>query len=386
MSVRAIHGDCLRAMRLMSRIGSIQFDSVVTDPPYHLQSINKRFAQAPRNEMTERYAVGAYGRHAKGFMGKEWDGGDIAMRLETWAEVLRLLKPGGHLIALCGTRTEHRVVCAIEDAGFEIRDRVLWLYGSGFPKSHNQHGEWEGWGTALKPAVEIGVLARKPLIGTVAANLAEHGTGALNIDGCRVGIGEGGSRTGETTANKRYADSGSTNFAATPGLRGGSENGRWPANLCHDGSDEVLAAFPGAPGQQREVNETFAPKQGTAVDGDYGPRPTVEPRGDSGSAARFFYAAKAGPDDRHGSKHPTVKPVSLMRWLVRLITPPGGLVLDPFAGTGTTGIAAIREGMRAVLIEREADYHADILRRLAALDGSDTPLFSGAQMDIEEIA
>lgn len=367
-------------------------------------------------------------------MGKAWDTGDTAFSAEFWAEVYRVLKPGGHVVAFGGTRTYHRLACAIEDAGFEIRDQLQWLYGSGFPKSHDvskgidkakgltreiirerytalrikpgatvvaegAYGKqditftatdtkpaspeselWQGWGTALKPACEPIVMARKPLIGTVAANVLEHGTGAINIDGCRVGtdddLNAGASklwsyyRDGEASAERRYTENGGTNFAMMPGPRGGDPAGRWPANIVHDGSDEVVAAFPDAPGQHAAVtgNEPSSPFANV-----YGDMPSraraAHPRGDSGSAARFFYSAKADADDRFGSKHPTVKPVDLMRWLVRLVTPPKGIVLDPFAGSGATGAAAMAEGMDAILIEREAEYVADIQLRMAHAEG-----------------
>lgn len=227
----------------------------------------------------------------------------------------------------------------------------------------------DGLGTALKPATEPICLARKPLDGTVAANVLEHGTGAINIDGCRIEGGEGGNRGGEESSERRYTDHGATNFAATPGPRGGDSKGRWPANIIHDGSDEVVASFPDSDGQLFAVGPKHGDRGSVNCYGDYGPRPETPPRGDSGSAARFFYSAKAGPDDRLGSKHPTVKPVALMRHLVKLVTPPGGLVLDPFAGTGSTGIGAMAEGFRAILIEREGRFVEDIKIRVAHASG-----------------
>jgi site-specific DNA-methyltransferase (adenine-specific) len=305
-----------------------------------------------------------------------------------WArEAYRVLKPGGHLLAFCGPRTYHRMAAAIEDAGFEIRDCLLWMFGSGFPKSHNLDGKvpgFDGWGTALKPAAEFICMARKPLVGTVAANVLEHGTGALNIDGCRVTVDpvadasqlrtmQRGQRT-EDTSGQTWGLS--KNSGDKPQVV--RANGRWPANVIHDGSDEVLAAFPDAPGQQRTVGPEHGAKSSVNVYGDYGARETFAPRSDAGSAARFFYSAKADAEDRLGSKHPTVKPVDLMAYLCRLVTPPGGLVLDPFAGSGTTGMACLREGFRAILIEREPEYVADIKRRLAHVAGTDTPLFGSA--------
>jgi len=241
--------------------------------------------------------------------------------------------------------------------------------------------QWQGWGTALKPAWEPLVVARKPLSEkTVAANVLEHGTGALNIDGCRVeGEMDGTWGTSNKTINL------DRKFNSSPKMQeyrtSPHQLGRWPANLVHDGSDEVLAAFPDAPGQQRAVDGSFAPKHGTAVYGDYGPRSEHHPRKDSGSAARFFYCAKASKAERGGSDHPTIKPVALMRWLVRLVTPPGGVVLDPFSGSGTTGMAAAAEGFRAVLIERDKNYFADIRRRIGHISGADSPLFQAREVN-----
>lgn len=402
-------------------------DACVTDPPYHLTSIVKRFGSAdaaPAQFGTD----GAYARASRGFMGKQWDGGDVAFRPETWRLVFDALKPGAHLIAFSGTRTYHRMACAIEDAGFEIRDQIGWLYGSGFPKSHDvskgidkaagaeraryerpafggtfsddngtTYGtalcnepatdaarEWQGWGTALKPAWEPIVLARKPLIGTVAANVLQHGTGAINVDACRVAtdgedfgdpsrflksdqnLHEGWQRPHKQDAD-RMAERAAARFDNL------AQKGRWPANVIHDGSEEVLAAFPDT--QSGDLNRANI----SADNRIFGKAPKERVglyAADSGSAARFFYSAKADAGDRLGSKHPTVKPIDLMAYLCRLITPPGGTVLDPFAGSGTTGMAAIREGFKPVLIEREAEYFADACNRIRHIDGSDTPLFA----------
>lgn len=344
-------------------------DSIVCDPPYALVSITKRFGKAGAAAVkVPEGGSGAYARASSGFMGKQWDTGETAFAPEFWAQCLRVLKPGGHVVAFSGTRTVHRMVCAIEDAGFEIRDMLSWLYGSGFPKSHNAG---EGWGTALKPACEPIVLARKPLSEpTVAANVLRWRTGALNIDGCRIGTEDnlnGGAYSG---GSKVLADA--TSYAT--GVNAGpfvQPTGRWPANVLHDGSDEVVGAFPNTHGagaarkgssdpRQQEWSENVANAPAKRSTGD------MHRFGDAGgSAARFFYSAKANGDDRIGSKHPTVKPVDLMQWLCRLVTPKGGTILDPFAGTGTTGEAAWREGFNAVLIEREEEYQADIRRRMA---------------------
>jgi site-specific DNA-methyltransferase (adenine-specific) len=384
-------GDCLATIKTLA---DNSIDAVVTDPPYALVSISKRLKKANSEDVEANFvarkidgqSTSPYQSMARGFMGKSWDNGATAFAVEFWAEVLRVLKPGGHVAAFGGTRTYHRLACAIEDAGFEIRDQLAWCFGTGFPKSHdvskgidkaaraagaavgvnedwlrrkpngsagvNSVGlsatmdynlyapatdaarEWEGWGTALKPAWEPICLARKPLSeGTVAANVLRWGTGAININGCRIG-----------------------DFDPAAG--------RWPANIVHDGSPEVLAAFPDSAGQLFATGPQYGNRSSVNVYGDYGPIADHQPRGDSGSAARFFFSAKADADDRLGSKHPTVKPVDLMRWLCRLITPPGGVVLDPFAGSGTTGEAAWREGFVAVLCEREEEYQADIARRM----------------------
>jgi DNA modification methylase len=415
-------GDCLD---VLARLDECSVDSVVCDPPYHLTSIVKRFG-AENAAPAKSGKSGAYKRASAGFMGKQWDGGDVAFRPETWTAVLRVLKPGGHLVAFSGTRTYHGMASAIEAAGFEIRDQLAWIYGSGFPKSHDvskgidraagaerevvginptyrkdQVGapsftlqrnpnltapateaarEWQGWGTALKPSWEPICLARKPLIGTVAANVLEHGTGAINIDGCRVATDPTvddprlGGKGAWTTSQQQSGDT----VSLPRGIVASSALGRWPANIIHDGSDEVVAAFPEthSAGSARDGSDTPRQQNWSA---NVANAPVVKSTGDmhrfgdaGGTAARFFYTSKADADDRIGSKHPTVKPVDLMQWLVRLVTPKGGLVLDPFAGTGTTGEAAWREGMNAVLIEREPEYQSDIRRRMKlALAGPD---------------
>lgn len=320
-------------------------DSIVTDPPYGLS-----------------------------FMGKKWDY-DVPDQA-IWEECLRVLKPGGHLLAFAGTRTQHRMAVRIEDAGFEIRDMIAWVYGSGFPKSMDvskaidraagavrevigqdtkasstsgasalptmggktvyqswditapatdDAKQWQGWGTALKPALEPITVARKPFKGTVAANVLEWGTGAINIDGARVQTDDnlnGGAYSDTVRKNRLFKSLGSgAGVFVQP-------SGRWPANLIHDGSDEPTELL--------------------------------------GAAARFFYCAKASKKDRgDGNNHPTVKPTDLMAYLCRLVTPPGGVVLDPFMGSGSTGKAAIREGFRFIGIEMDADYLAIAEARIA---------------------
>jgi DNA modification methylase len=406
---------CGDSSELIKGLPENSIDAVVCDPPYALVSIVKRFgganaAPAKGNE--------AYQRASAGFMGKTWDTGEVAFSEAFWADVLRVLKPGGHLVAFSGTRTYHQLASAIELAGFEIRDMLSWNFGSGFPKSHdvskgidkklgaerekvkvrhssqslmtkdgqnerpwqeaakvngfhelagpepvtNEAKAWAGWGTALKPAHEPICLARKPLTGTVAANVLEHGVGALNIDGCRV--------VPDEPRPARVKIGGASNGIYGDGLNNSravddTMLGRWPANLIHDGSEEVVGAFPDSacPAPHIRASDTkngiYGSGMGEGRDGQMKGN-----FGDSGSAARFFYTAKADADDRLGSKHPTVKPVDLMQWLCRLVCPKGGTVLDPFAGTGTTGEAAWREGMRAILMEREPEYQEDISRRM----------------------
>lgn len=455
MTVILRQGDCREVIKTIVS-GSIA--AIVTDPPYSLVSIQKRFGKpgsAPAKEGTD----GLYRRASAGFMGQQWDTGEVAHDPAWWAECYRVLKPGAHLVAFGGTRTWHRMVCAIEDAGFEIRDSLCWLYGTGFPKSHdvskgidtaagvergvvaegptvrrmrpgadqNKDGSWEkldnrtfthkvtapvtegavkwqGWGTALKPAFEPIVLARKPLGGTVVETVLRHGTGAINIDACRVTL-NGDYKSG---ANGQPSQTGLRDYYDQAKANQHSEIGRWPANVVHDGSDEVVGMFPRSAGQQGDVKGTEPSAKTTDIYGEFIGRtpfnkragePSAERRyteagstnfaalpgerrGDAGSAARFFYSAKAGKDDRWGTKHPTVKPIALMRWLVRLVTPPGGTILDPFAGSGTTGIAALREGFDCILIEREAQYAADIEARLAHVRAelsSALPLFAATE-------
>jgi site-specific DNA-methyltransferase (adenine-specific) len=341
-------------------------DACVTDPPYHLG-------------ITQRGGAPQFKRLARGFMGQTWDGGGIAFEPDTWKQVYRVLKPGGHLLSMGGTRTFHRMACAVEDAGFEIRDCLFWLYGTGFPKTFNvgeqidkQKGlkrrvigskpsgltkgrsaggqpttvrmsgstltvvpitapaskeaeQWEGWATSLRPAAEPIVMARKPYERTVASNVLKHGVGALNVAACRIG---------DTPRHNPSASNSPDTMFHT--LNGGEREGRmtfgrWPANVLLAEDPEVLDLFP---------------------------------EGESVYFSRFHYSGKADAVDRIASGHPTVKPLSLMRWLVRLVTPRGGLVLDLFAGTGTTGEAAFKEGADAVLIERVPAYQQDIRNRL----------------------
>ena len=395
ISVQVLHGDCRSELELLP---DNSVDSIVTDPPYEL-----------------------------GFMGKSWDASGIAYDQRVWVQCLRVLKPGGHMLAFSGSRTYHRMACAIEDAGFQIRDQIMWVYGSGFPKSLNiskaidkqagaerENGklkwkggtqlgvinddswkpkdvyesqpstdaakEWDGWGTALKPAHEPIVMARKPLDGTVANNVLTHGVGGINIDGCRVGRADGD----DSSAGNRTATFGTQDTLSGGDGSGGwsqNEEGRFPANFIHDGSDEVLELFPdskaGKPRDDRGTGGIWSESMGVPCGPQYG---------DKGSAARFFYCAKANKKDRNegldgffekrpdertvtgmgtfeekgvakqANHHPTVKPTDLMRYLCRLVTPPNGTVLDPFTGSGSTGKAAVLEGFNFIGIEQSAEY------------------------------
>lgn len=410
---------------LIRSLADNSLDSCVCDPPYALVSIVKRFgspnaAPAKGNE--------AYMRASAGFMGKQWDTGECAMDPAFWADVLRVLKPGAHLVAFGASRGYHRMACAIEDAGFEIRDSLMWLYGTGFPKSQNvsafidkelgaertkiRHAPrpetsgtmagssdtrpwieksreigyhevdsdepvtdearaYQGFGTALKPAFEPIVLARKPLSeGTVAANVLRWRTGALNIDACRVPAAAGDAPVSWETPRGGIGtpDAASSAQLVTTG------QGRWPANVVHDGSDEVVGAFPVQ--KSGAWNGTRPGDKANSIYGKFGAVQEKPRAASEGSAARFFYSAKASKADRADSKHPTVKPVSLKEWLCQLVTPPGGTVLDPFAGSGTTGIAAVNKGFRVILCEREAEYIDDIRRRFGVLPVVDSPPIS----------
>ena len=324
--INLLHGDCLEQMKTLE---DNSVDSIVSDPPYGIS-----------------------------FMAKKWDY-DVPS-VEVWKEAMRVLKPGGHALIACGTRTQHRMVVNIEDAGFEIRDVVSWIYGSGFPKSLNIHKKDErcpdGWGTALKPACEFFTLCRKPLSEkTIVANVLKWGTGGINIDGCRVGT-SGGGQNGSGGSKDR------TQYRMSAIPKSNEVVGRFPANLIHDGSQEVLELFPVTkPSRANTVSDnrktaflTAGDSVSGGVSGEHNPENSYT---DKGSAARFFYAAKASKKDREeGNTHPTVKPTNLMAYLCRLITPTGGVVLDPYMGSGSTGKAAVQEGFSFVGCELDKDY------------------------------
>jgi DNA modification methylase len=420
--ISLILGDCLDAMAEMP---PNSVDAIVTDPPYGLSK------EPDMAEVLHHWLAGDDYKHkGAGFMGKTWD--SFVPGPSVWKEAYRVLKPGGHLLAFAGSRTQDLMGVSIRLAGFENRDCIMWVFGSGFPKSldvskaidklagaerevtgKSQYAsrrptkadspsgcygdgirspettdateaarQWDGWGTALKPAYEPCLMFRKPLAkgNTVAANVLEHGTGGINVGACRVG--------NDPVTICNYKSTGSQGCITHTGVAGHSgreydermSQGRWPANFIHDGGDEVIRLFPetksGMPGVRRSMG----------FGGHDNPPAVRQPGvGDQGSAARFFYSAKASRIDRnegcegleavnhmrvnaprgseeekhatrHGNSHPTVKPTSLMRYLVRLVTPPGGIVLDPFMGSGSTGKAAALEGFRFVGIELDPDY------------------------------
>ena len=355
-----INGDCLEEMQKLIDDG-VQVDSIVTDPPYHLQSIVDRYGKASVDDDTytsEKVRNGAdgYSRLIRtGFMGKEWDGGDIAFRQETWELAIKLLKPGGHLLAFSASRNYHRMAVAIEDAGFEIRDQLMWLYGSGFPKSHNLG---DGWGTALKPAHEPIVMARKFIEGTNKNNREKYGTGGINIDGCRVDYVSDYDKKHQADIARGQDNADNGVFFGGKGKTKASTHeptGRFPANVMHDGSEEVVSGFPntkstkGNPRTASIKNQTrLNNSEEVFVNCEYD---------DEGSAARFFYCPKVSKSERgEDNTHPTVKPQELMKYLCRLVTPKGGTVLDPFMGSGSTGMAAKDEGFEFIGIEREKEY------------------------------
>ncbi len=339
----------------MAAMDEASVDAIVTDPPYGLASGPTAFLEDATS--------------GRGFMGKEWDRGVPGPAF--WREALRVAKPGAYLLAFGGTRAFHRMAVAIEDAGWEIRDCVCWLYGQGFPKSLNMESEWAGWGTALKPAWEPIIMARKPLEGTVAANLLLHGTGALNIDGARVG--------NDPRHNASCRNAGDT---AAPVLTAGRETagretaGRWPANLMHDGSPEVVDRL-------GEASRFFYCAKASRADREEGceqlptrsgAEATERQEGTAGLNSPRAGASRTA--DAVRNHHPTVKPTELMRYLIRLITPPGGTVLDPFMGSGSTGKAAMLEG---------ATFHGCDLDP-AYLAIAEARILFGLQLEAEEAA
>jgi DNA modification methylase len=434
-------GDCLEVLKTLE---DNSVDSIVTDPPYHLTSITKRFGKkgsAPAQYGTD----GAFARASKGFMGKEWDGGDIAFRTDVWKECYRVLKPGGHLLSFGGSRTYHRMAVAIEDAGFEVRDQIMWVYGSGFPKSHNigkaidkiqgneskikgfvprypegtrgekstgdsswfggngfeeQPGmkpvfeinnEWEGWGSSLKPAHEPICMARKPLSEkSIAENVLKWGTGGINIDDCRIGFSENDDpRIGKgyewESKAEPFGEANSTQIK-----EGWNSEGRFPANIMFDEeAGKILDEQSGISKSTGSVRKKDTETDPSNMDFKHKEGENSNPyAGQEGGASRFFYCPKVSKKERDmnmtgeekptrkwrddkGMKltgsgnprnemgkntHPTVKPIKLMEYLITLVTPKGGVVLEPFMGSGSTGIAAKNLGMSFIGIEREEEY------------------------------
>jgi site-specific DNA-methyltransferase (adenine-specific) len=501
---RILEGDVMEQLKALAEAS---VDAVVTDPPYGLNFMGKEWDRlgdhsANFTNLDKPHASqSAYPMNkSRGRPICETDGPMQQRWHLRWAqEALRVLKPGGHLLAFGGSRTYHRLACAIEDAGFEIRDQIMWIYGSGFPKSldvsktidkaagtENVVGtkpdrwtgkgnslnfatdrpqtickitepvtdaakQWQGWGTALKPAHEPIVVARKPLVGTVAANVLQYGTGALNIDACRiehVTVGDGNLALNPQLRRHINGGNGGNIIAHEEERRVVTPNqlGRWPANVIHDGSEEVLAAFPDAPGQQGAVSGEEPSTKTHGVYGGFKTRLPATPRDgepsasrryvtqgatnfaalpgerrlDLGSAARFFYCAKADKEEREigcyglnaqplaygnqalaevkrgvtekhaksgmnavkmrGNVHPTVKPIDLMAYLCRLVTPPGGTVLDCFMGSGSTGMAALRGGFNFIGIEKNPEYVEIARLRLAG----DAPLFNREAGDAQD--
>lgn len=333
-------GDCLDVMRTLD---DSSVDAVVTDPPYGLA-----------------------------FMGKAWD--HAVPGPEFFAEMLRVAKPGAHLFAFGGTRLYHRMTCAIEDAGWEVRDCLSWLYGSGFPKSHNLRGTHDGYGTALKPAWEPIVLAMKPTDGTFADNAERWGVAGLHIDGGRVGREPRPEYHSDGTVRSDNLSMSGRNTGRVH--TGRVHTGRWPANLVlDDAAAEVLDAEVGnlASGKMRAGTQRQSNASANAYGRFEGIATTADTPGDSGGPSRFFYTAKAGRAERtDGNTHPTVKPTDLMRWLVRLAKPPGGgVILDPFMGSGSTGVACVLEGARFIGIEREPEYLEIARKRIARAHGTE---------------
>lgn len=316
-------------------------------------------------------------------MGKSWDGGDIAFRPDTWRLLFDILKPGAYVVAFSSSRTFGRMSVAIEDAGFITHPMIGWLFGTGFPKAHRldlpdtDHLRYGA--QALKPALEPIYVGQKPMEGTGTENWLAHGVGALNIDACRVPTGDKinqpstngtlcGTSDGWDRPWKHDAEMVAARDARSRESIERTETlGRWPANLVHDGSEEVLEAFEQF--GDRVVNKPSSRGVGEK-NGRYGPSGAMEEiqsYADTGSAARFYFSAKAGPDDHFGSSHPTIKPVSLIKWLADLILPQGARLIDPFAGTGP--IVFARPDLDMTLIEQDEEYCKDIRRRIAHVEG-----------------
>lgn len=420
-----LNDDCLNALK---KIPDSSIEAVCTDPPYGL-SKQPDIAEVMQHWLNDK----TYEHKSNGFMGKSWD--SFVPGPEYWREVYRVLKPGGHAAIFAGSRTQDLMSIALRFAGFEIRETIMWVYSQGFPKSHNisksidktlgaerevigvksrgtkgfednlyakadanknntkvfgygteeltapatdQAKQWQGWGTALKPAYEPIILVRKPLEGTVAQNVLKWGVGGINIDECRVELSNEadkaqfefnhavGTRLPEEYADKKLGlhEGGWMQQVGEKDM----PTGRWPANLCHDGSDEVVEMFPSSgsgngKGAYNYAGREYNNKDTSMFNGDKPQAPSNY--NETGSAARFFYSSKATKKDRgEGNTHPTVKPVKLMEWLVKMVTPANGKCLDPFMGSGSTGIAAIRTGRKFIGIEMDEGYFQIAKKRI----------------------
>lgn len=332
------NGNCLDEMK---RLFANSVSTIVTDPPYGLS-----------------------------FMNKHWDY-DVPS-IEIWKEALRVLKPGGHLLSFGGTRTYHRMVVAIEDAGFEIRDQIQWIYGSGFPKSYNiKEGYFKGWGSSLKPANEPIVVARKPLDKglTIANNILKYGTGALNIDMSRIesfdpvwSVPESGKQSDNIMVFKEKPGAGSDSMFKNKGGRSGSTQGRWPANVIFD---EEAAALLGKPSRFFYVAKASKSERNAGLEGMPAKLNDFQRKTSGLSTTLIDGVRQRGncgqPNQNH---HPTVKPIKLMEYLIKLVTPPNGIVLDPFMGSGSTGVAAKNLGVNFIGIEMNEEYFEIAKKRL----------------------
>lgn len=362
--MQIIHGNSFEELDWLDEN---HFASVVTDPPYELTSIVKRFGK--KGSAPAKFGQdGRYSRLSKGFMGHEWDGSGIQRNPEFWAKVLKVMKPGAFMLAFGGTRTFYRTACAIEDAGFIIFDTICWLYGQGFPKSHSLG---DGWGTALKPAFEPIILAQRPISEkTIVDNVLKWGTGGINIDESRIETVDnlnGGAYSGGQRGNGDWKEkSGFKNDKLTGQFE--QPKGRWPANVILDEeTGQMLDEQSGTLKSGFMKADTHRNSEG-GYHGDF-PQDRVGARdtyGDSGGASRFFYCAKASKSEKTngGKAHPTSKPIALMVYLIRLITPKGGIVLDPFLGGGSTALACMQLGYDFVGIEKEQEYYDLAMNRI----------------------
>ena len=368
--MKVINADCITGMGAELEDNSI--DAIVTDPPYGLSRCSEKDV---REALNSWLTGNEYQPKGKGFMGKSWDA--FVPGPEVWRECLRVLKPGGHMAVFAGSRTVDLMGIAVRLAGFEVRDQLQWIYGSGFPKS-TRKGALPGWGTALKPAHEPIILARKPLIGTVAKNVEEYGTGGINVDGCRI--------DGPAWTRPASNAVGTTAYGDFTNDKPRTSEGRWPANVILD--EEAGALLD----EQSGVSKPKAGRRGRMGGsreglgmGAGGNAVGTWPADPGGGASRFFYCPKASKKEREAglenfdpqrrtdgreseldnprlrtserrNAHPTVKPIALMQWLSRLICPPNGIILDPFTGSGSTGCAAKAEGFEFVGFELNEEY------------------------------